>query len=167
MPKFLETEQLIIRAPLASDLDDWCKVSPGTREEVTAFLQRSIKDYERFGFSMGTMIEKSTGKFVGRAGLYFYFAPDVKQDIEIGCFIDKDFRNRGIGTEITTAMIDWAFKYLRVNRLTGLTPVNLINSHLVLERSGMRRAERLQVDGEDVFLYEVHRGSWAENYAFA
>lgn len=162
MKPFLETQNLrILQAELA-DLDNWCIVSPDNPKKTEELLHRSIDEFERFGFGMGSIIEKTSGEFVGRAGLYFYFDPDIKQDLELACFIARHHRNKGYGTELTIGMIDWGFEHLNIDRLTGLTPVDLANAHFVLERSGMKRIESLRIEGEDLFLYEVTRDDWCD-----
>ena len=135
MKIMFDTERLILRAPEPADLDDWCSVSDESRADVEEFLLRSIREFEQFGFSMGTLVSKETDEFVGRAGIYHWFAPDVRQDLEIGCYISERQRNKGYGTELTRAMFDWGFTYLQVDRLIGLSDIALSNSHAVLERS--------------------------------
>jgi RimJ/RimL family protein N-acetyltransferase len=162
MALFLETERLFIRAPQDADFDNWRSVSSEPAEKLRAYMKRCAADFKKHGFSMGTIIDRETGEFAGRAGLYFHFSDTPKQDIELGCFISKPHRNKGYASELTNAMIDWGMKHLRVAKLTAHTPVDLVNSHLVLEHSGMRRLEALLIDGEALYRYEITRDAWIE-----
>ncbi|MBA3661895.1 MAG: GNAT family N-acetyltransferase [Gammaproteobacteria bacterium] len=60
---------------------------------------------------------KDNQKFIGRAGLFYYFYTDnTEPDIEMGLVLHKPHWNNGFATELVTALIDWGFKNLSVNK---------------------------------------------------
>ena len=100
MSLFLETKRLILKSPeladfenlyaLQSDSDVMQYVGQGVRAhaEVMTGLEKAIAHQEKYGFSLGTVYEKESGDFVGRAGLIYLAYDDTKPDIEVG-YIDK------------------------------------------------------------------------------
>lgn len=155
MSNFLETSRLIITPPhlndfanlyaLQSDPEVMQFIGNGVRgeEEVMKGLTNAINHYEKYGFSFGCVFEKGSGKFVGRAGLIYLGYDDTQPDIEIAYALVKSAWNKGYATELATALTEWGFQNLNVNRLVADIKSNNQGSRHVLEKIGMKYEKRI------------------------
>jgi [ribosomal protein S5]-alanine N-acetyltransferase len=167
MSIFLETERLIIKAPSAADLDDqyqlqsdpdvmqYIATGARTRAEVEKSLQLFINHYQKHSFSLGSVFEKATRQFIGRAGLIYLALNDTQSDIEIGYALLKPYWGKGYATELTKALIEWAFSNLSVDKLMGVTRPENKNSRRVLEKAGMHFVKMAHYNGIEVTYYEI------------
>ena len=165
----LETKRLIIKIPTSEDLEDqhvlqsdpdvmrYIAKGVRDREEVKASLARMISHQQKHGFSLGSVFEKETGKFVGRAGLVYLALDDTQPDIEIGYALLKEYWEKGYATELTHALIQWGFSHLSVNKLVAVTRPENEKSKRVLEKAGMQYVGMDQYHGVDVERYEINR----------
>src|SRR5918998_4057023 len=116
----IETPRLILRVPRLADLDGWAAMMAD--EEAARFIggaaPRSVTwrgmmtiigSWHALGFSMFSVIEKSSGRWVGRLGPWM---PDGWPGTEVGWGIHPAFQGRGYAVEGSTAAIDWAFEHL-------------------------------------------------------
>ena len=116
----IETERLILRQPRPEDFEPWAAFMAD--ETATRFLGgvqprsaawRGITTmagaWTLFGFSMFSVVEKSTGRWVGRLGPW---KPDGWPGTEVGWGLAREAWGRGYATEGATAAIDWAFDTL-------------------------------------------------------
>jgi RimJ/RimL family protein N-acetyltransferase len=116
----LETPRLLLRMPRLDDLDAWAEMMQD--EETARFIggavPRSISwrammtmigAWHATGVSMFSVIEKSSGRWVGRLGPW---QPDGWPGTEVGWAIVRDCWGRGYATEGATAATDWAFNTL-------------------------------------------------------
>lgn len=129
----LETERLILRPPLAEDFDAW--VAFAADEEVARFLggvQTPAMVWRSMctmagawtinGFSMFSVIEKATGRWVGRLGPW---VPYGWPGTEVGWGLAREAWGRGYAVEGATAAIDWAFATLGWDEVIhAIDPVN-------------------------------------------
>src|SRR6185503_14668198 len=115
-PPRLETERLTLRPPLAQDFDSWAvfmadpmtaEFIGGVQPRTTAWrtLMTMAGAWSLHGFAMFSVIEKSTGRWVGRVGPWH---PEGWPGTEVGWGIVRDAWGRGYATEAATAAIDWA-----------------------------------------------------------
>ncbi len=96
---FLETERLILRLPVWSDLDNLIRLRsdpevmkylggfPHTQAQVERFLRIAIPYQEKYGFGFCSFFEKATGEFIGQAGLFHKGFYDEQPDIELAYLI--------------------------------------------------------------------------------
>ena len=116
----LETERLVLRAPRAEDFEAWAGFA-GDEETMShlggaqarAIAWRGICTmtgaWEIRGFSMFSVVEKATGRWVGRLGPW---EPEGWPGTEVGWGLIREVWGRGYATEGATAAIDWAFDAL-------------------------------------------------------
>ena len=85
------------------------------------------------GFAMFSVIEKHTGRWVGRVGPW---CPEAWPGTEVGWGIVHDCWGRGYATEAATAAIDWAIDILGwTDIIHVIAPTNL-RSQAVARRLG-------------------------------
>ena len=116
----LETPRLILRAPAREDFDAFAAfmADERTAKYVGGVLTRSmawrqwatvIGAWTLNGFSMFSIIEKSTGRWIGETGPWM---PDGWPGTEVGWSIVLGAQRLGYAKEAATAAIDWAFESL-------------------------------------------------------
>ena len=86
---------------------------------------------------------------IGNGG--FTGAPDARGSIEIGYSLLAPWHGRGYGTELTGALVAWAFSHAAVERVLAMTYATLIPSIRVLEKNGFQRVCRGRDAGSLVF----------------
>ncbi len=116
----LETARLILRPPVAEDFEPW--VAFGADEEVARFIggvQPPAMVWRTMcavagawtinGFSMFSVVEKASGRWVGRLGPWM---PIGWPGTEVGWALAREAWGKGYAVEGAAAAIDWAFDAL-------------------------------------------------------
>jgi RimJ/RimL family protein N-acetyltransferase len=142
----LETSRLILRLPRLEDLDPWSEMMT---DEVTARfiggvapravcwrqLMTMIGAWHAHGFGMFSVIEKETGRWIGRLGPW---QPEGWPGTEIGWALVRDRWGRGYASEGAIRATNWAFDNLGwVNVIHSIAPLNLA-SQRVAQKLGSR-----------------------------
>ena len=139
----IETRRLILRPPRLEDLDGW---SDMMGDEVAARfiggvapravcwrqLMTMIGAWHAHGFAMFSVIEKKSGRWVGRLGPW---QPEGWPGSEIGWSIARDRWGQGYAVEGAVAVTNWAFDTLGWS--------NIIHSIAPANRASQRVAEKL------------------------
>jgi RimJ/RimL family protein N-acetyltransferase len=167
MSIFLETKRLVINAPELSDFDNMCTLQSDpevmryighgvrTKELVAESLQMAIDHQQKHGFSLGSVYEKGTEIFIGRAGLIYLAFDDTQPEIEVGYALLTAYWNKGYATELTRALIKWGFQHLSVSHLIGVIRPKNDRSRHVLEKSGMKYNGPSFYRDIEVALYQI------------
>src|SRR5688572_2404971 len=142
----IETPRLILRPPRLEDLDGWSEMMAD--EETARFiggvapravcwrqLTMMIGAWHAYGFAMFSVIEKSTGRWIGRLGPW---QPEGWPGTEVGWSIMRDCWGRGYAVEGSAAAMDWAVDTLGWDDMIhSIDPRNLA-SQRVAEKLGSR-----------------------------
>jgi RimJ/RimL family protein N-acetyltransferase len=183
----LETPRLLLRPPRAGDFDEWATLMAdaeaahfigGAQPRPIAWRAMMVMAgaWHLHGFAMFSVIEKSTGRWLGRLGPW---QPEGWPGTEVGWGLVRDCWGRGYATEGAAASIDWAFGHLgwtevihcidpgnvasqcvarklgSLNRGPGLLPAPLENSRVDIwgqtreEWRGRHGAERAAMNRSD------------------
>ena len=116
----LETHRLILRVPRLEDWEAWAAMmgdrenthfigGPMPRSVAWRGMMTVIGNWQAYGYSMFSVIEKATGRWIGRLGPWM---PEEWPGPELGWAIRQDSWGRGYATEGATAAADWAFDVL-------------------------------------------------------
>ncbi len=101
------------------------------------------------------------GYLVGGTGLQLNLPPTSAHRAELGYWIAKHYRGRGLATGAARAMVDYGFRRLELKRIEATVNLRNFASHRVLEKAGLHREARLAgyylKHGKliDVYLYAV------------
>ena len=142
----LETSRLVLRPPRADDLDAWAEMMldepsarfmGGTMPRAVCWrqLMTMIGAWHAQGFAMFSVIEKESGRWLGRVGPW---QPEGWPGSEIGWAIVRQCWGRGYAGEAAAVATDWAFDTLGwANVIHSIAPANL-SSQRVAQKLGSR-----------------------------
>lgn len=142
----IETSRLLLRLPSLADLDPWAEMMSDepTARFIGGVMPRSVSwrglmtligAWHAHGFSMFSVVEKSSGRWIGRLGPWM---PEGWPGTEIGWALVRDAWGKGYATEGATAATDWAFDHLGwSNVIHSIDPAN-VASQQVARRLGSR-----------------------------
>jgi RimJ/RimL family protein N-acetyltransferase len=142
----LETDRLILRPPAAEDFEAWAAFAadPEVAQFIGGVQPRPMAwrglcqvtgSWTINGFSMFSVIEKATGRWVGRLGPWM---PEGWPGTEVGWGLAREAWGKGYAVEGATAAIDWAFDTLGWTEVVhAIDPVNH-RSAAVAKRLGSR-----------------------------
>ncbi len=146
----LETQQIILRHLVATDLDDlWALYSdpeitkcipdaPRTRQEAQAELEWHMNGHPRNPqLGLWATVHKPTGKFIGRCGL-LPWTIDGQNEVEVAYTIARAYWHQGLATEAAQAILDYGFITLNLSRLICVIEAENIASQRVAEKIGMQ-----------------------------
>lgn len=140
----LFTERLLLRRPAAEDLDAWAAFSadPETMEHLGGPVERSVAwrhlcimagAWDITGFSMFSVIERGTGKWVGRLGPW---QPEGWPGTEVGWGVAREFAGRGYAYEGAVAAMDYAVDVLGWQRVIHTIAPDNVRSWKLAQRLG-------------------------------
>jgi ribosomal-protein-alanine N-acetyltransferase len=150
-PPAIETRQLLLRAPIASDVDPLFEIQRDADAMQYTYCApdreatvKHLRDYaDRFsidGFAPWTAVCKENERVAGWGGLNC----DPKEPqwgTEVAYFIHRNYWGRGFASEIVAASLGLAFDQLDLAEVRAFTrPANLASAR-VLEKAGLSFVE--------------------------
>jgi len=146
----LETPRLLLRPTRREDFEPWAAfmADPETARFVGGVQPRSVA-WRGFltmagawaiqGFAMFSVIEKPSGRWVGRIGPW---QPEGWPGTEVGWGIVRDRWGRGYATEAAATTMDWAFDVLGWTEIIHTIDVDNVASQAVARKLGARNRGR-------------------------
>lgn len=111
----IETARLILRPTASEDFDAWAEFmstdasrfigGPQPRSTAWRGLATMAGSWALQGFGMFSLIEKASGRWVGRVGPW---RPDGWPGDEVGWGVIPEVQGKGYATEAAAASMDWA-----------------------------------------------------------
>jgi RimJ/RimL family protein N-acetyltransferase len=119
--------------------------------------ERSLEEWDAFGFGKRALIEAETGHWVGFVELSRVGPGKGSRDddIELGYFVEPSRWGEGIATEAALAARDEAFDRCGIAELIGRCRVENTASARVLAKIGFRRLRLFKL--KDDIVVEIHR----------
>jgi RimJ/RimL family protein N-acetyltransferase len=182
----LQTKRLILRAPTKKDVDDLVegmnniKISqwlvkvpyPYKKKDALWWVNNCKEDFQKkknresYAFNIELKEEK---KIIGGCGLHNY--NKFNESVEIGYWINEKYWKKGIITEAGIAVIDFAFKKLKVNRIGLYAYSKNEASNAVAKKLGFSLEGKLRQYHKalatkrihDANCYSLLRGEWSKN----
>jgi RimJ/RimL family protein N-acetyltransferase len=142
----IETERLVLRPPRLEDLDAWAAFmadpeaarhlgGPQGRNGAWRSLCTVAGSWAVQGFGMFSVIEKASGRWVGRLGPW---RPAEWPGTEVGWGVVREAWGRGYAPEGAAAAIDWAFEALGWDEVVHCIAPQNANSKAVARKLGSR-----------------------------
>jgi|GEM_PF-6702 len=149
----LETPRFNIRPFTESDREEFLSFGKDKEvfnedyHEVDGYLEtrfaKYIQDWREKGVTKFGVFEKSTGELAGYAGFGYYTAQDLKDqpfakenDLEIGYRFAKKHWGSGVGTEVASALMQWANEKFPSQQIFATTGLKNVASQKVLAKCG-------------------------------
>jgi RimJ/RimL family protein N-acetyltransferase len=172
----LETGRLILRPPRIDDLDDWTRLMQD--EETARFiggvaprsvcwrqLMTMIGAWHAQGFAMFSVIEKTTGRWIGRVGPW---QPEGWPGPEVGWAIVRESWGHGHAGEAAEASIDWAFETLGWTKVIHSIAPDNAGSIRVAEKLGSRNLGPGRLpppfDTAEIDIWGQSRDEWRRSH---
>lgn len=131
---------------------------PRDRAEVAEKLAELIELAR--GFGMWGVELRATGQLIGRCGFYPWAPDGGEPEPELAYLLARAHWGKGLASEAARAALDALFRSGDPARVVALVRPEHVVSRRVLEKLGMREAERHTLRGVAVLLYEMRvRGS--------
>jgi RimJ/RimL family protein N-acetyltransferase len=144
----LETERLLLRPTAAEDFEPWAALMAdaetaryvggvqGRHAAWRGFLAMAGA-WQIQGFGMFSVIEKASGRWIGRVGPWF---PEQWPGTEVGWTLARDSWGRGYATEAATIATDWAFDELGWSEVIhSIDPANVASQQVAMRLGSTRR----------------------------
>ncbi|MFH6934586.1 GNAT family N-acetyltransferase [Flavobacterium sp. FlaQc-30] len=170
MKKPIETERLLLREVIASDLNGMFELDSNpnvhiyiggkpvtTIEQSAAYIENLQQQYKDFGTGRWAVILKETNEFLGWSGIKFITDEinNHKNFYEIGYrFIEKHW-GKGYATEAGKAFIEYAFNNLKADAVYAYADAGNDNSRKILEKLGLRYVNSFEYQEELEVWYEL------------
>ena len=163
----IETERLILRNILPSDVDDMFELD--SDPEVHKYLGNKpfknksqskenindiIKQYQELGIGRWAMVNKQTNEFIGWSGLKLnrITLNGHTNFYDVGYRIIKRFWGKGYATESSIAALNYGFNTLNLDTIYGITEKDNQASHHILLKVGLRYIEDFYDDKTNLNL---------------
>jgi RimJ/RimL family protein N-acetyltransferase len=164
-PSFLiETDRLLIRPLTMSHLDELVEMHAMPevaqtmgrfeRHAAAARIERNEREWQERGHGLVAILERATGRFLGRSGLKYWPQFD---ETEIGWVLRADVWGQGFATEAGRACIDWGFRAFELAYLTAMIQPENTRSIGVATRLGMRPVRDDHLMELPVVVYAIER----------
>jgi RimJ/RimL family protein N-acetyltransferase len=163
----IETERLLLRPMGVDDVNDVVELhrqpavseflGPATPELALERLKLCQRNWRERGHDLMAMIERSTGRFVGRMGLRYW--PQFNET-EAGWALCREVWGRGYATEAARAIIDWGFRTFPLPYVTAMIRPDNSRSVGVARRLGLRPIRDDVLNDIPVIVHAVARDSW-------
>lgn len=159
----IETSRLQLRPFTQDDLDDLFRLysnaevmkylSPRSKEQTQASLNKHIQHWQDYNFGMWAVVYKDSGRMIGRCGLGFL---DNTPEVELGYVFDKSYWRMGIATEAAIATLKYGFREIKLNRIVAIAHPQNIASVRVIQKAGMKYEKNARFYNVDVVYYAVN-----------
>ncbi len=173
----LETSRLILRPPFAEDFDAWAayQADPLVMRHLGGVQPRSTAwrnfctmagAWALYGFGMFSVIEKASGKCIGRLGAW---QPEGWPGQEVGWGLSIEAQGKGFAQEGAGAAMDWVFGVLGWQDVIHcINPENL-PSQKVAQRLGSRNRGPGQLpapyEASPIEIWGQTRAEWVQRRA--
>lgn len=169
----LETERLLLRPPREEDLDGWAALMADeeaarfiggqmTRSAAWRAMAAMTGSWPLRGFGMFSVIEKSSGHWIGRVGPW---QPEGWPGTEVGWGLLRSAWGKGYARESAEAAIAWAFDTLGWTEVIHTIAPDNAPSQRLARRLGAANTGPTQLppplDTLAVDLWRQSREQWA------
>ncbi|HRO42766.1 MAG TPA: GNAT family N-acetyltransferase [Flavipsychrobacter sp.] len=170
MKTFIETERLILRELLPTDVDGMFELDsdpevhryignkPVTSKqqviEVIDFIRQQYKDN---GIGRWAIIDKKANDFMGWSGLKFMTEKtnNLVNYYDLGYRLKAKYWGQGYATETAFAFLEYAFEQLNTEEVYAMANVENAGSNNVLRKAGLKLIETFDFEGIPHNWYKI------------
>jgi len=141
------------------EIPRWTRVpSPYTSDHAVEFVKRSARMWQRGSDAPFAVVDAESNEFLGAIGVHRFDGED--DGPEVGYWLKRDARGRGVATRALRLVTDWACRELGVH-LTLQADARNATSRRVAEKVGYRyvgeTAAPPDVNGSDTMAVYRHQ----------
>lgn len=162
-PRRVETERLLLRQFQQSDFETYARMladpevvryllpgGPAARGDAWRHMAMLAGHWQLKGFGHWAVEVKETGRFIGRAGLWF---PEGWPEYEVGWTIDRAVWGNGYATEAARPALHHARETLGLRHVISLILPENVRSIRVSEKLGGHLEKREIVQDRETLFY--------------
>lgn len=161
----IETDRCFLREMTMEDLDALYQLYE--EPEITRYMEGLYEDREKeeeytrayinnmyrfYGYGMWLVIEKETGKIIGRAGLNNV---DIHGEpaLEMGYMVGKPYQNQGYATEVCEGILQFAAEATEFKMINCLIQKENVKSVHLIEKLDFTWEEELEIQEKTMQRY--------------
>ncbi len=178
MKFYIETERLILREVLETDVDGFFELDSDplvhkylgnkpikTKEEAKNNLTFIREQYKEHGIGRFAVIEKSSGNFTGWSGLKFNkgekeLLNGFTNFIDIGYRLLPKYWGKGYATESSLACLEYGFKEMKYDHIYGAALLDNIASNKILKKIGLDFINEFAIEKDKANWYELDKTTY-------
>ncbi|MFA9376801.1 MAG: GNAT family N-acetyltransferase [Lachnotalea sp.] len=158
------TNRLIIREMVLEDLEELFYLYSNPQitkfieplypyEEEVEFTKAYIRNmYGFYGYGLWSLIEKKTGRLIGRAGLNNREVDGIIQ-IELGYMIGVSYQRQGYAFEACNEILEFAFRQLECTSVNCFVAKENEASIALIKKIGFIYSKEVEIEGEKLLLF--------------
>jgi RimJ/RimL family protein N-acetyltransferase len=166
----LTTERLVLRAFGLDDLDAYAAMTadpvtmrylgegkPLDRAGTWRVIAIILGHWDLCGYGIWAMVERATGRLIGRAGLY---RPEGWPGLEAVWSVARERWGQGYATEAGRAVLGYAFEVVGAEHvISAIHPLNAASIR-VAEKLGEAFEYATSIEGRERAVYGLSRQKW-------
>ena len=175
MKILVETERLILRELEYTDENDLFEMDydPEVKlyienntlksiDEISKVIEIIKGQYKENGMARWAVVDKLTNEFIGWSGLKYFNKPlnNHNHFYELGFRFKKKHWGKGFATDSSTAILDYGFANLNVDKIFAITNPENVNSKKVLSKLGFNFQETFDYEGDPTDWFELKKTTW-------
>ena len=136
---------------------------PRSRAEEWRSAASMLGHWQIRGFGFFTVLEKESGKWVGRVGPWM---PEGWPGLECGWSIRSDHRGKGYAPEAAIAAVRWTFdQFPDLPRIISVIDPSNVNSQAVARKIGEEKTDEIfQFWGFKLDIWAAERRAWLDRF---
>ena len=174
---FVETERLILREILPTDVDGLFQLDSDpmvhrylyakpieNKEQVTAMINFIRQQYVDNGIGRWAIIDKESNNFIGWTGLKFVreLTNNHINYYDLGYRLNQKYWGHGFATESAIASLKYGFEKLNLNQIYAMADCENLKSNNVLTKAGLKFIETFELQGIRHNWYTIDKIEWTK-----
>ena len=178
MKIFAETERLILREILPSDIDGMFELDSdpevhkylgnkpvNDRAQISNVINFIRQQYIDNGIGRWAIIDKKTNEFIGWTGLKFVtdLTNNHQNYYDVGYRLKRKYWGQGIATETAIVSLDYAFNILKVEEVFAAASCENVGSNKILQKIGLNLIETFFYEDIECNWYKINKNDYEKN----
>jgi RimJ/RimL family protein N-acetyltransferase len=165
----IQTARLVLRAWTAEDAETLFGIlhekgllrffpdpTPPPRGRVEAYIVDHLAHWQERGYGHWAIVTPQDGRVVGWSGLKYL--PEL-EETEVAYLLSRRVWGHGYASEAARAALRFGFEAAGLKKIIGLVHRDNIASISVLEKCGLRFADRVTIWGMELSRFRIDRAS--------
>jgi RimJ/RimL family protein N-acetyltransferase len=167
----IQTARLVLRPWSPDDAEAWFRIlqedgvlryfpdpTPPARKKADAYIAHHLAHWKEHGYGHWAVAMPEDNRVIGWTGLEYL--PELSET-EVAYLLSRTVWGHGFASEAAQAALEYGFEAAGLEAIIGLVHRDNIASISVLEKCGLKPADRVQLWGMEMCRYRVRRLEWA------